>query len=222
MSASPACLRHPFFAWLIVIAALAAAPHSAGAVPIDGKHGFGIEVGDLLSTRAEGALLYGKSDRTAWMLLINVSETAGSTDASLEYVTPDTLFTFSENRDGFSVSMGPGIRKFLRPAEHFSPYFDATLRGIRAVFTDNSSDSSPNSRGGRSSEWGVEGGFAIGAEYFFERWPVSLAAHANLVTARYSRRVQQRTRTGAREIREEETFTISGGLGPRLQVRVYF
>ena len=68
----------------------------------------------------------------------------------------------------------------------------------------------------------MEGGFAIGAEYFFEKWPVSLAAHANLVTARYTHRVQKQHSSYSRDESVDDSFSMSEGLGPQLQVRVYF
>ncbi|MEK7347254.1 MAG: hypothetical protein AABZ94_00120, partial [Candidatus Eisenbacteria bacterium] len=200
----------------------AAAPSTAHAVPIDGKYGLGIDTGDLLSTNAEAALIYGKSEKTAWLLLVNASGSVGDTDISRDLTLPDTLITDSRGRDGFSISIGPGIRKFVRSTEHFSPYFDVTLRAIRSVSTESSGGSAPYFSGYRRSEWGVEGGLAIGAEYFFEKWPVSLAAHANIITARYLRRIEKYTSTRSRDELVDDSFSASEGLGPRLQVRVYF
>ncbi|MEK7314841.1 MAG: hypothetical protein AAB011_01570 [Candidatus Eisenbacteria bacterium] len=221
MSAAPPGPRNSILA-LLLLTLFAASPQTANAVPIDGKYGLGIDAGDLLSTGAEAALIYGRSEKTAWLLLINASGSFGDTDFSRDYATPDTLIEETRGYDGFSISLGPGVRKFIRSTEHFSPYFDLKLQGIRSVYTEDRSDGSPDSRGYRGSEWGVEGGFAIGAEYFFEKWPVSLAAHANLVTARYSHRVQKQYSSYSRNESVDDSFSMSEGLGPRLQVRVYF
>jgi hypothetical protein len=220
MSTSPAGYRQLSVAVLLALTTLALSTSTSGAVPIDGKYGLGLDTGDLLSTNAEGALLWGKSDRTAWLLLVDVNGSTESTDHLRDLTMPDTLITGSDDFDAFFVSMGPGLRKFVRADEHFSPYFDITLRGIRSVATQSSTNG--DSRGARSSSWGVEGGLAIGAEYFFTKWPVSLAAHADLLTAGYSHRVQKYTAAGYRDTREQDDYTISGGLGPHLQVRVYF
>lgn len=224
MSASPAACRFPALVFLLLaaLATCAATPNAADAVPIDGKYGLGIDAGDLLSTGAEAALIYGRSEKTAWLLLINASGSFGDTDISRYYATPDTLIEETRGRDGFSISLGPGVRKFIRSTEHFSPYFDLKLQGIRSVYMEDRSDGSSDSRGYRSTEWGVEGGLAIGAEYFFEKWPVSLAAHANLVTARYTHRVQKYSASNFREESVDDSFSMSEGLGPQLQVRVYF
>ena len=224
MPASPAACRFPALVILLVaaLATCAATPNSADAVPIDGKYGLGIDAGDLLSTGAEAALIYGRSEKTAWLILINASGSFGDTDISRDYATLDTLIVGTRGRDGFSVSLGPGVRKFIRSTEHFSPYFDLKLQGIRSVYTGDRSDGSPDSEGYRRTEWGVEGGFAIGAEYFFEKWPVSLAAHANLVTARYSHRVEKYYSSDSRIESVDDSFSMSEGLGPQLQVRVYF
>ncbi len=222
MSASPAPCRTSALVVLFLLAVPAALPRDAAAVPIDGKYGLGIDTGDLLSTNAEAALIYGKSEKTAWLFLVNASGSVGDTDISRDLTLPDTLITDSRGRDGFSISIGPGIRKFVRSTEHFSPYFDVTLRAIRSVSTESSGGSAPYFSGYRRSEWGVEGGFAIGAEYFFEKWPVSLAAHANIITARYSRRIEKYTSTRSRDELVDDSFSASEGLGPRLQVRVYF
>ena len=217
-------LAGPRNAALLVLLLLTAfaAPPLARAVPIDGKFGLGIDTGDLLSSGPEAALIYGKNEGMAWLFLVTVNGSVGSGDLIRDLSLPDTLIIDSQNRDGFSVSMGPGIRKFIRSKENFSPYFDVTIRGIRGVTTENSTIYTPTPQGRRFTEWAAEAGLAIGAEYFFERWPVSLAAHASLLTTRYSRRTQTHTGSFGRESFVDDSFSVTGGIGPRLQVRVYF
>jgi len=194
----------------------------AGAVPIQGKLGLGVDTGDLISSEAEAALIWGRSESTAWLFLINVRGAVSDADIIRDYAVPDTTVASGDGYDSFYLSAGPGLRKFVRPSATFAPYFDVTLRGIRSVATDQADGGSTYSTGGRHTVWAVESGLAIGAEYFFEKWPVSLAAHADLVTVQYRHRFTRYTSSSQRLQAEENAFSASGGLGPRLQVRVYF
>lgn len=198
------------------------APTAAHAAPVEGKWGLGVDTGDLLDSAAEGTLLLGRSERTAWLLFMSVNAARGESDSEYEYVIPDTVFTSNDEASGYGVTLGPGLRRYVRQSGRVSAYLDGFTRFGRGRNTYERSTGTMRQEGTRTT-WTAGGGFALGVEYFFERWPVSLAAHTNFLsfTYRWDEEVQSRE-SGDEARRTSEGFDISGGVGPRVQVRVYF
>jgi hypothetical protein len=110
---------------------------------------------------------------------------------------------------------GPGYRRFTRPTEEFSPYWDIRVRGS---YSHSSTSSGSNTK---FTDAGVLTDFSIGLEYF-SKWHFSVAAHAGLARAGWIHSVQKQTVPGteARVIRNTEFASI--GLSPVLFVRGYF
>lgn len=197
-------------------------PMDASAAPVAGKWGLGVDTGDLLGSEAEGTILLGRSERTAWLLFVSVGGVRTESDREQVYVIPDTTFTASEDGSGYSVTLGPGLRRYVRQSGRVAAYLDGFTRFGRQRSTYDRTSGTLRQDGERTV-WSVGGGFALGVEYFFERWPVSLAAHTNFLNFTYRWDKDEITEPdGDLSRRSFEGFDLSGGVGPRLQVRVYF
>jgi hypothetical protein len=205
----------PLLWGFLVVPLVPATP--SDATEIAGKWGIGIGTGDLIGSRPEAAIIRGKSARTAWILDLGVGQRSDSEDDRFESELPDTLIIRDRGRNLWSVNAGPRIRRFLRPAELFSPYFD--LYGRFSFFWSASSVSEQDFR---ERQIGGEVGVALGAEHFFVKWPISLAAHSRIGYFRYTHGVLKINGVGATRESEEDSGEWSIGISPALQVRVYF
>ncbi|HEU4334380.1 MAG TPA: hypothetical protein VFT32_07795 [Candidatus Eisenbacteria bacterium] len=197
-------------------------PTAALAAPVAGKWGLGVDTGELLGSSAEGTILLGRSDRTAWLLFVSVSGARNEVDQEYDFAAPDTFFTARDEVSGYSVTVGPGLRRYVRQSGRVSAYLDGFTRFGRSRNTSDRSSGTLREEIERAS-WSAGGGFALGVEYFFERWPVSLAAHTSFLNLTYRWNEEEFSREdGDAAKRSSESLDVSGGVGPRVQVRVYF
>jgi hypothetical protein len=208
-----------------LVALSLATPPSLGAAPVAGKWGLGVDTGDLLDSSAEGTILRGRSERTAWLVLVALSVSDRDQRDEATYIIPDTLVVRSNASDYYSFAIGPGVRRYFHPNGRATGYFDVTGQVLRARRT-STGEASPQAYKQVNSTWGGEVGLALGFEYFFERWPVSLAAHTRVLSVRYTTSKETSSTTGPfpgpNIDRDYDEFSTSGGVGPRLQIRVYF
>jgi hypothetical protein len=189
---------------------------SCPATEVAGKWGIGVGTGDLIGSKPELSLLRGRSASTVWALDVSVNDYTVNEDVPDFYYPPGG----DNERTSANVSwvVGPRLRKYWRAEETFSPYWDVYLRAVGGMLRQ----SSP---GGSESLFraGGEGGVALGAEYFFRRWPVSLAAHSTVASLRMEQQRIDTNPLGLAAYRRISRFW-SGRveLSPQLQVRVYF
>jgi len=212
---------------LLLVMTLASAGNSS-ATEIEGKWGLGIKVGNFVSSQAEASIIRGISHRTAWILDIAISQSWTDRDRTDSFFSldslapPDTTFTAHLRAHNFSFNVGPRFRRFMRPESAFSPYWD-----FSAHFIDTTGRSSELRTGSSSTRIGGVGGFALGAEYFSTRWPVSLAAHTEIASVTWIHSSNEDhfsdpsgTRGSTRIVGNDFTTLLS--FNPALQIRVYF
>jgi len=206
-------------------------PCSSSATSVDGRWGLGVNVGSLLSSRAEASLLRGVSPGTAWILDLSVSESRDDRDFATRLVEPgvDTTLSGPRTFESFSVYAGPRLRKFMKAEDALSPYGDAFVHFIdRYDRSSGSGFSSPGESSNKNVEAGGEVGLGFGVEYFLTRWPISLAAHSNLLRVRVTKVWSEYTSSNVAQgylqrVHSSGTFiSTSMTLDPALQVRVYF
>jgi hypothetical protein len=181
---------------------------SAGAVDIRGKWGIGASV---FGGGGEVSLIRGRSERSAW--LFDVAATQRYDTSTPELIPPSPAVTTT--RRSFSILAGPGYRRFARPTEEFSPYWDLRARGSYLRF------SSTSSIGERHTEVGARAEFSIGLEYF-TRWRFSVAAHSGLAQLGWIRTVSRQTVAASEYKVTGNSEFASFGLSPSLFVRGYF
>jgi len=182
----------------------------AGAADIKGKWGIGAGV---FGGGGEVSLIRGKSERSAWLFDVGFSQ---SYESQKQEISPPPGFPLgSTTGRGLSLLIGPGYRRFTRPTEEFSPYWDLRVRGLYS----RTSISAGN--GFIFTDAGAVGDFSMGLEYF-TKWHFSVAAHTGLARARAVHSVGKQTDpvAEARTIRNTQVFSI--GLSPALFVRGYF
>jgi hypothetical protein len=187
---------------LFLVVLLLALAGTAGAIDIKGKWGLGVGTGDFLGSGAEASLIRGKTERTAWILDLDLYQSYS------ELRTDSTGRIFDRDAET-RLTLGPRIRRYSRPQAKLSPYVDGFfhLRG----------SGSNNLYGGRYNAGG-ELGFAGGAEYFTP-WHFGLAAHTGILSVAVERIWDgQRGQVIAHGWR---VWSIIG-ISPRVQLRVYF
>ena len=189
----------------------------APATEIAGKWGIGVGTGSLIGSRPEASIIRGTSARTAWILDMSINQNSQDTSDRYVYELLDTLVTREQDGDFWQINGGPRLRRFLRPAEAFSPYIDIFGRLVYDVAVSSRPD-----RSTRDQRIGGEIGVAFGAEYFFSKWPVSLAAHTTLGSVNYRHRVIKINDLGAALESVDDNGWTRIGLEPGLQARVYF
>jgi len=187
---------------LFLVVLLLALAGTTQAIDIKGKWGLGVGAGGIIGSSAEASLIRGKTERTAWILDLNILQRYD------EFRNDSTRVIF-ERFGQVNLSVGPRIRRYSRPQAKFSPYLDAFLHlaGSGMTYTTN----------GRYYAGG-EVGFAFGAEYFTP-WHFGLAAHNDIFTVAVERAWDgSRGRVISHGWREYSEI----GFSPRLQLRVYF
>ncbi len=182
----------------------------AGAVEVKGKWGIGAGV---FGGVGEVSLIRGKSERSAWLFDVGISQSYGET--SSESTPPFLSSGPNSNRRTISVLAGPGYRRFARPTDTFSPYWDVRVRGLYSRASVNSGSEVMD------IESGIAGDFSLGLEYFTP-WRFSVAAHSRLVGLAWTHTAVRVLSSGGgqRVIANAETATI--GLSPAIFVRGYF
>jgi len=192
---------------LFLVVLLLALTGTSQAIDIKGKWGLGVGIGS--ATPAEPYLIRGKTTRTAWIL-----------DGTFDQRYSEARDTTGYNSFTRSVwlGFGPRLRRFTRPQEKLSPYWDVSvhLNGQRSSY-------SGTQYGYRYySEVRYSAGFSTGLEggvEYFTPWHFSLAAHTPFFLARLDRHwSKSEGRISLREWLASMDLTIS----PRLHVRVYF
>ncbi len=181
----------------------------APATPLEGAWGVGVRLFDY---GGEVSLLRGVTDRTA--LLFDVSADQHEYDVSADDPADSPYGHLSTTID---LNAGPRLRRFTRPEEDFTPYWDVFAHGTWA----RARSRYPGSGLDTEDSWGVEGGFAFGLEYF-TRWHCSLAAHSELLTVswRHLRSTVDRSSTSIVTTGHDQSASL--GLNPSLVLRVYF
>jgi len=139
------------FALIVVLAA------PAKAVDINGKWGIGANLFDGKSDQV--SLIHGHSDRTAWIL-------------DLAFLQTEDTGQGRGVLNRLDLGAGPRFRRYLRPSEDFSPYWDGWISGIYQE---------RHYQGSRIWGAGVGGGFDFGLEYF-TRWHCSAAIHSPVIS----------------------------------------
>jgi hypothetical protein len=182
---------------VFLVVLLLALAGTAQAIDIKGKWGLGVGIGPAKwrLSEIETSLIRGKTERTAWILDLKADQTySGSSEPSVQVARYANL------------SFGPRIRRFTRPKERLSPYWDVYAHTVAF-------NSSPPISGFYNRMAGVESGLAGGVEYFTP-WHFTLAAHTDLFTVE----VVRLWSPGFVMWTESATLQIS----PALQLRVYF
>jgi hypothetical protein len=178
----------------------------AHAVEIAGKWGIGAGV---FSGGGEMSLMRGISDRTAWTFDLQIKQS--------DIEIADTSL-FGTDRSIWSVTAGPGLRRFVRQDNDLAAYWGLAVDGIfsRFRFGDASGSTTQIQEG-----LGVAGRFDLGAEYATP-WHFSVAAHSTVASLSWSRiKVQIQNASGTTHaLGHEQTFSF--GLNPALFARVYF
>jgi hypothetical protein len=184
----------------------------AGAVDIKDKWGMGAGV---FGGGAEVSLIRGRSERGAWLFDLGIGQRAD--DIRLENAPPSPGSTTSVDRHSISILAGPGYRRFTRPAEEFSPYWDVRVRGsyarLRSTSTSGPVDTQTNT--------GAEAEFSFGLEYF-TRWHFSVAAHSGLARISWVHMITRHSSTGTEDKAIGNAEIASIGLSPVIFVRGYF
>lgn len=181
----------------------------AGAVDIKGKWGIGAGV---FGGGGEASLIRGKSERSAWIFDVAINQRYEQ--ASAEVSPPPAIPPGLSVDRSFSVAAGPGYRRFTRPSEDLTPYWDVRLRGRYAKRSRDAGDF-------RRTDTGIDADLSIGLEYATP-WRFSVAAHSGLARVSWVRSVDTRDLFPG-EVRttyDSETFSI--GIAPVLYVRAYF
>ena len=176
----------------------------AGAEDIKGKWGIGAGV---FGGGGEVSLFRGKSDRSAWLFDLSVSNLS-----STEHSEPGSSASLARNDDNVALSVGPGYRGFLRVTDGLSPYWD-----LAAHFLYNRRHGSANSDSFTDKSWGGDASLSFGLEYFTP-WHFSIAADSEIVGFSWTRdeaHDEVASTTG-------HTQRASLRLSPVLYVRGYF
>jgi hypothetical protein len=177
----------------------------AEGINIKGKWGLGVGTGDFLGSKADFWVIRGKTTRTALLLYVRTSQS----------YTESWDSQSSEITRSIGVTLGPGFRRYTRPREKLSPYWDVnfTFGGSRM---SSSGDRPAYSYKylTKSANAGVD--LSGGVEYFFP-WHFSLAAHTSLCQADLSHTWSddQRYNNGWME-------SLVLQVNPTLHLRVYF
>ena len=181
---------------LFLVVLLLALTGTTQAIDIKGKWGLGVGVGPAKwrLSEIETSLIRGKTERTAWILDLKADQT---------YSTSNGPFQVARYAH---LSFGPRIRRFTRPKERLSPYWDVYAHAVAF-------NSSPPLSSFYNRMAGVESGLAGGVEYFTP-WHFTLAAHTDLFTVEVDRLWSKDSHMWA----EYSTLQVS----PALQLRVYF
>jgi hypothetical protein len=191
---------------VMAVALMTLVASEASALDINDKWGIGAAVFD---GNGEVSLIRGKSDRSAW--LFDVTIFGGENQRRFESPTPVPPEEVNSNH--LQISAGPGCRRFTRPTEEFSPYWDVRVRGLFGRDHRGGSGSADDV----SKTAGVAADFSFGLEYF-TRWHFSVAAHSALVKLSWARQTEENP---AIKVTSDGT-TASFGLSPVIYVRGYF
>jgi hypothetical protein len=184
---------------------------SAGAVDIKGKWGIGA---GIIDRGGEVSLIRGRSERSAWLFDVGISQQDLATRTDITPVPPPS--PSRDNDNTVSILAGPGYRRFVRPGGDLSPYWDLRLLGIFSRRHSGGAGISDT-----QTQAGAEGRFSFGLEYFTP-WHFSVAAHSSLVVVSWTH-VSDRGFSPASESRGTGHFErASIGLSPAIFLRGYF
>ena len=115
----------------------------------------------------------------------------------------------------FSILAGPGYRRFTRPGEEFSPYWDVRARGNYAR------SSISTGIGQLRTDTGLEASLSIGLEYF-TKWHFSVAAHSGIAQLGWKHFNVREIFPGSELKVTGNSENLSFGVRPILFVRGYF
>jgi len=171
------------------------------AIDIKGKWGLGVGLA-LTGSKSEGSLIRGKTERSAWILDMQLYHRYLDDRAdSSGRITSRESHTYGH--------IGPRIRRYTRPQAKLSPYWDVYfhLKGEGESYTT----------WGRAYA-GAEGGIDAGAEYFTP-WHFSLGAHTGIFNVGI-----ERSWAGSHGIITSRGWRENSNLSfyPSFQARVYF
>lgn len=200
---------------IVVVILLSLLARASEAVDIQGKWGLGVSTG-LVSSTAEASLMRGKTDHSAWILDLQVSDDATSLSGQPLY--PGGPLGTNEKDRRLFISAGPRYRRYTRPQATISPYWDLFLHGLNDASHRESSDLAVD-----QIRWGGQLGLDMGAEYFTP-WSFTVAAHTNVISATVQHVISRQNSSffSGRENQAGTRGAVSLGFSPRLQVRVYF
>jgi len=186
--------------WLALATCVLLAAADAGAADIAGKWGIGAAV----FNGGEVSLIRGHSARTAWLFDVGMQQ------ESVEAEGHDDIV---------AVFAGPGVRRFARPGDSFSPYWDVRVRGGYLQAHDRG-PSAFGSFTNTTTSWAATGQFGFGLEYFTS-WHFSVAVHSDLAQVSYEHRTETLTSTFTRRT-SQNSVASAIRLSPALYARVYF
>jgi hypothetical protein len=195
---------------MAVIVCMVLGAASAGATDIAGKWGIGAAV---FNGGGEISLIRGHSARSAWLFDVSIAQRSDQTTA--ESTPSATNETIDLNSVRFLA--GPGYRRFTRPNDAFSPYWDIRVRGSYAHAHRSSSTQETTSR----TDSGAEGEFSFGLEYFTS-WHFSIAAHTGLAQLTWIHSTTEDATPFSSAQRTTDSVSSEIGLSPVLYVRAYF
>jgi len=187
---------------ILLAVLLLALAGTSWAIDIKGKWGLGVGTGSFIGSGAEASLIRGKTERTAWILDLDLYQSYS------ELRTDSTGRIFDRDAET-NLTLGPRIRRYSRPQAKLSPYVDGFfhLRGSGSTYIN----------GGRYNAGG-ELGIAGGAEYFTP-WHFGLAAHTGILSV-----AVERIWDGQRGKVVAHGWRVFSKIGiiPWIQFRVYF
>jgi hypothetical protein len=197
---------------MAMVACMVLGATSAGATEIAGKWGIGAAV---FGGGGELSLIRGHSARSAWLFDVFISQR--SDELKAESILPSSP-TVTQDLGALTFVAGPGFRRFSRPSEAFSPYWDIRVRGSYA----RSRGETPSTQDiDTRTDSGVQGEFSFGLEYFTS-WHFSVAAHTGLARAAFVHSTQEQATPTFNVRFTDDTVSSSIGLSPVLYVRAYF
>lgn len=185
---------------LFLVVLLLALAGTTQAIDIKGKWGLGVGAGGIIGSSAEASLIRGKTERTAWILDVQFTQS---------YETKRDSSGPSHDYQSYNLDLGPRFRRYTRPRAALSPYWDLYLHYLGSM--------SGTTMVGTTGI-GLTSGFAGGVEYFTP-WHFTLAAQTGILEVSV-RRYWDEVNDKITKRYMYEKFKL--GLQPGLQLRVYF
>ncbi len=193
---------------LFLVVLLLALTGTSQAIDIKGKWGLGVGTGER-GLPTEASVIRGKTTRTAWILNISGYQSLNEHE-NADYGTTNRYL---------NVGLGPGFRRYTRPLDRLSPYWDFNLNfaGGRTSYTANYPPPG-NSYKDIGYTVGSGASMAVGVEYFTP-WHFSIVAHSHFVDLSLTR---EWVRHEGRTYNTRWTETVNLNVAPYLRLRVYF
>jgi hypothetical protein len=201
--------------WLPMIFALSSCAATAWAGDIEGRWGLAADSRILRTDGIRGAVIFGRSARSAWVLDLSAQETTRHDGdswaaAGAQPVGRGRLYQAT------SFRVGPRFRHYSRPDASWSRYWDLFAAGSHGRGHFGAEQFSYD-----SYQSGAELGAGLGVEYFTP-WHFSIAGHADVLSAQLAwRRTREGRSDGVRSSTEREQ-SVDMSVQPVIELRAYF